>query len=121
LRAGQEHQDVGGPFRIKAGAEPAIACQEPDPAGPGPLHCRVELRPALRFEDLQESIFWLVRTGKLDRKSPASLLQVGTVFHHYLDEARAASPPAIIQRAVLGPLAALGRLRGYTPHPGYGG
>lgn len=50
-----------------------------------------------------------MRNGKLDRKSPANLLQVATVFHHYLNEARAASPPAIIQRPTLGALAAIGR------------
>jgi quercetin dioxygenase-like cupin family protein len=117
LRLGRDRQllTAGDHAVIPAGAAHTWA-----PAGTEPLHCRVELRPALHFEDLQESIFWLVRNGKLDRKSLANLLQVATVFHHYLNEARAASPPAIIQRTTLGPLAAIGRLRGYNPHPGHG-
>jgi quercetin dioxygenase-like cupin family protein len=118
LRLGQDRQllTVGDHAVIPAGAAHTWA-----PAGNQPLHCRVELRPALHFEDLQESIFWLVRTGKLDRKSPANLMQVATVFHHYLSEARAASPPAIVQRTALGALAAIGRLRGYDPHPEHAG
>jgi hypothetical protein len=54
---------------------PAGAAHTWAPAGLEPLHCRVELRSALHFEDLQESIFWLARTGKLDRKSVPNLLQ----------------------------------------------
>jgi quercetin dioxygenase-like cupin family protein len=133
LRQQESFQVLSGSIELRMGHDrrvlaagdqaviPAGAAHTWAPAGSEPLHCRVELRPALHFEDLQESIFWLVRTGKLDRKNPANLVQAATVFHHYLDEARAASPPAIVQRTTLGALAAIGRLRGYGPYPEHGG
>lgn len=60
------------------------------------------------------------RNGKLEETSIGNLLQVATVFHHYLPEARTARPPAIVQRVGLGLLAAIGRRHGFTPHPTHG-
>jgi quercetin dioxygenase-like cupin family protein len=89
--------------------------------GDGPAHVEVDLRPGLHFEESQESIFWLVRNGKMNPKRIGNILQAATLFHHYMDEARMASPPPVVQRPLFSLLAAIGRRAGYTARPGQRG
>jgi mannose-6-phosphate isomerase-like protein (cupin superfamily) len=93
----------------------------------GTVQARFELRPALRQEVLLETFAGLARDGKLGRRGFPSLLQLAVIAREFVPEGYAAKPPAAIQRALLGPLAAIGRRRGYRPWyeaysgPGAGG
>lgn len=81
----------------------------------GTVHARFELRPALRQEVLLETFAGLARDGKLGRRGFPSLLQLAVIARAFVPEGYAAKPPPAIQRALLGPLAAIGRRRGYRP------
>jgi mannose-6-phosphate isomerase-like protein (cupin superfamily) len=81
----------------------------------GTVHARFQLRPALRQEVLLETFAGLARDGRLGRRGFPSLLQLAVIATEFLPEGHAAKPPAALQRATLGPLAALGRRRGYRP------
>lgn len=73
----------------------------------------VDFRPALRSEMFFETLFGLAADGKTDRKGLPHLLQLATLAIEFSDEVRLARPPAVVQRVLFEPLAALGRLRGY--------
>ena len=81
----------------------------------GTVHARFELRPALRQEVLLETFAGLARDGRLGRRGLPSLLQLAVIAREFAPEGRAVKPPAAIQRALLAPLAAIGRRRGYRP------
>ena len=81
----------------------------------GTVHARFELTPALRQEVLLETFAGLARDGKLGRRGLPSLLQLAVIAREFEPEGRAAKPPRAIQRALLAPLAAIGRRRGYRP------
>jgi quercetin dioxygenase-like cupin family protein len=79
----------------------------------GTVHARFELRPALRQELLLETFGGLARDGKLGASGLPSLLQLAVIAREFAPEGHAVKPPAAIQRALFGPLAAIGRRRGY--------
>ena len=81
----------------------------------GEVRARFELQPALRQELLLETFAGLARDGKLGRRGLPSLLQLAVIAREFAPEGHAVKPPAAIQRALLGPLAAIGRRRGYRP------
>jgi hypothetical protein len=81
-----------------------------------------ELRPALRSEQLAETLFGLGGDGKLNAKGNPNPLQLAVIGREFAEEGRATRPPAPVQRIVLAPLAALGRLLGYRgTYPQYSG
>ena len=84
------------------------------PVGEEPVHAVFESRPALRSEALIETIVRLAREGKLNRKGRPGLLQLAVIAREFEDEGYPTKPPLPVQRALFGPLAALGRLRGYS-------
>ena len=74
----------------------------------------IELRPPLKYEEIFDVFTALRRDGKLTKRGwPRNPLEGAVLFHKYEDESRLIFPPRAIQRAVLGPLAALGRALGY--------
>jgi uncharacterized protein YndB with AHSA1/START domain len=79
----------------------------------GTVHARFELRPALRQEVLMETFAGLGRDGKLGRGGLPGPLQLAVIAREFAPEGYAVKPPRAIQRALLGPLAAIGRRRGY--------
>jgi mannose-6-phosphate isomerase-like protein (cupin superfamily)/uncharacterized protein YndB with AHSA1/START domain len=81
----------------------------------GPVHARIELRPALRQELLIETFAGLERDGRIGRRGLSSLLQLAVVGREFAPEGHATRPPLPVQRVLLGALAALGRRRGYRP------
>jgi quercetin dioxygenase-like cupin family protein len=81
----------------------------------GTVRARFEVTPALRQEVLLETFAGLARDGKLGRRGRPSLLQLAVIAREFAPEGRAARPPRTIQRALLAPLAAIGRRRGYRP------
>jgi quercetin dioxygenase-like cupin family protein len=82
----------------------------------------VELRPALRMEEVFETTFNLARDAKTDvRGVPKNPLQAAATAREYADELRLAWPPFAIQRVLLGLLAPVCRFLGYGGrYPKYG-
>jgi mannose-6-phosphate isomerase-like protein (cupin superfamily) len=81
--------------------------------GDRPVRGVFESRPALRSEQLAETLFGLGRDGKLNAKGNPNPLQLAVIGREFAEEGRATRPPAAVQRVLLAPLAALGRLLGY--------
>jgi quercetin dioxygenase-like cupin family protein len=79
------------------------------------LHAVVEFRPALRTETVFETFVALARAGRTNARGMPSLLHTVVLTHEYLDEVGLPLLPLSLQRALLGPLAAIGRRRGYQP------
>jgi quercetin dioxygenase-like cupin family protein len=76
-------------------------------------HVLVEVAPALRTEMFFETFFGLAKDGKTNSKGLPSLLSMAVILREYRDELRLARPPAVVQSAVFGPLAVLGRRLGH--------
>lgn len=72
-----------------------------------------EVRPALQFERLIETMFGLAAAGKTNRKGMPNPLRLAVVAQHHFDDVRLPFPPAWMQRAGLALGAPLGRLLGY--------
>jgi hypothetical protein len=76
-------------------------------------HALVEYRPALRMEELFETLFGLGRDGRTNERGSPSLLQGVVMLEAYEDEYRLARPPVYVQKVLLAVLAPLGRALGY--------
>ena len=76
-------------------------------------HVLVQFGPALRTEMFFETFFGLAKDGKTNSKGLPNLLSMAVILREYRDEIRLARPPAVVQTAVFGPLAVLGRRLGY--------
>ncbi|MGH3005839.1 MAG: cupin domain-containing protein [Gaiellaceae bacterium] len=74
-----------------------------------------EVRPALKFESLIETMFTLAAEGKTNRKGMPSPLRLAVIAKAHFDTVRLPFPPAVLQRAALAVSAPLGRLLGYQP------
>jgi mannose-6-phosphate isomerase-like protein (cupin superfamily) len=72
-----------------------------------------EVRPALQFEQLIETMFGLAAAGRTNRKGMPNPLQLAVVAHHHFDDVRLPFPPAWVQWLGLAAGAPLGRLLGY--------
>ena len=84
-------------------------------AGPEEAHFVCEIRPALGFEQLVETMFALATDGKTNRKGMPNPLRLAVIAHATFDTVRLPFPPAWMQRAGLALGAPLGRLFGYRP------
>ncbi len=89
--------------------------------GDEPSEISFEFRPALRTEEVFETLWTLVRAEKINRKTGRpSLLQSAVMLSEYRNEFVPASPQLPVQRVPFGVLAPLGRLLGYRarlPYP----
>ena len=74
-----------------------------------------EIRPALQFESLLETMFVLAEDGKTNRKGMPNPLRLAVIAHAHFDTVRLPQPPAWLQRAGLAIGAPLGRALGYRP------
>ena len=72
-----------------------------------------EVRPALQFESLLETMFALAEDGKTNKKGMPNLLRLAVIARAHFDTVRLPQPPAWLQRAGLALGAPLGRLLGY--------
>ena len=77
-------------------------------AGPGVSHARVEVRPALRMEDMFEATATMRHIPGTRLPRPSDLAYVITEFQRELSVPRV---PARVAKAVLAPLAWIGRRR----------
>jgi quercetin dioxygenase-like cupin family protein len=76
-------------------------------------HVLLQVSPALRTEMFFETFFGLAKDGKTNSKGLPNLLSMAVILREYRDEVRLARPPAVVQKAIFGPLAVLGRRVGY--------
>jgi quercetin dioxygenase-like cupin family protein len=76
---------------------------------------RTEVRPALQFESLIETMFGLAGDGKTNRKGMPNPLRLAVIAKAHFDVVRLPFPPAWMQKAGLTLGAPLGRLLGYGP------
>ena len=74
-----------------------------------------EVRPALQFESLLETMFALAADGKTNRKGMPNPLRLAVIARAYFDVVRLPFPPAVVQRAGLALGAPAGKLLGYRP------
>jgi quercetin dioxygenase-like cupin family protein len=82
-----------------------------------PVVAILELRPALRMEEVFESLAGFAREGKARASGlPRNPLLLAVFAQEFRREIRGARPPAPVQRIVLPPLAALGRVLGFRAH-----
>ena len=72
-----------------------------------------EVRPALQFEELIETMFSLAQAGKTNRKGMPNPLRLAVIACAHFDTVRLPFPPAWMQRVGLAFGAPLGRLLGY--------
>lgn len=72
-----------------------------------------EVRPALAFESLIETMFTLAAQGKTNRKGMPNPFRLAVIARSHFDTVRLPFPPAWLQRAALLIGASLGRLLGY--------
>jgi mannose-6-phosphate isomerase-like protein (cupin superfamily) len=82
-------------------------------AGEVEAHFVCEVRPALQFEQLVETMFALAADGKTNRKGMPNPLRLAVIANAHFDTVRLPFPPAWIQKAGLLLGAPLGRLLGY--------
>jgi mannose-6-phosphate isomerase-like protein (cupin superfamily) len=74
---------------------------------------RTEVRPALQFEQLIETMFTLAADGKTNRKGMPNPLRLAVIANAHFDDVRLPFPPAWMQKAGLVLGAPLGRLLGF--------
>jgi len=84
-------------------------------AGDDEVRFVCEVRPALQFESLLETMFALAADGKTNKKGMPNPLRLAVIAKSHFDTVRLPQPPAWIQRAGLALGAPLGRVLGYGP------
>jgi quercetin dioxygenase-like cupin family protein len=82
-------------------------------AGDDEAHFVCEIRPALQFEQLIETMYGLAAEGKTNRKGLPNPLRLAVIARHHFDDVRLPFPPVWMQRIGLAMGAPLGRLLGY--------
>jgi quercetin dioxygenase-like cupin family protein len=83
-------------------------------AGEGEARFVCEIRPALQFESLLETMFALAVDGKTNRKGMPNPLRLAVIARAHFDTVRLPFPPAWMQAAGLAAGAPLGRVLGYS-------
>ncbi len=83
-------------------------------AGEEPVRFVCEVRPALQFESLLETMFALAADGKTNRKGMPNPLRLAVIANAHFDTVRLPFLPAWLQKAGLVFGAPLGRLAGYA-------
>lgn len=84
-------------------------------AGDEVAHFVCEVRPALQFESLLETMFALAADGRTNRKGMPNPLRLAVIANAHFDTVRLPFPPAFMQRLALAMGSPLGRLFGYAP------
>jgi quercetin dioxygenase-like cupin family protein len=82
-------------------------------AGDEEAQARVEVRPALRMEQLFETTVALAEEGRTTRKGLPKPLDLALFVREFEQEVQGAFPPVWVQRLTLAPLAWLASKRGY--------
>ena len=77
------------------------------------LRFLVEVRPALQFEQMIETMFGLAADGKTNKKGMPNPLRMAVIAREHFDDARLPALPGWVQRAMIAVGAAMGSLAGY--------
>ena len=72
------------------------------------------VRPALRFEQMIETMYSLAADGKTNEKGMPNPLRLAVIARHHFDDARLPAVPHALQRLALALGAPVGRLFGYA-------
>jgi quercetin dioxygenase-like cupin family protein len=112
LRVGRREL-VAGPGEV-ATVQPGIPHRFWN-AGDRDARFLLEIRPALGFESLIETMFTLAEEGRTNRQGLPNPLRLAVIARSHFDTVRLPFPPAWLQRAALAIGAPLGRLFGYRP------
>ena len=84
-------------------------------AGDAVLVFRCQIRPALQFESLIETMFALAAYGKTNKKGMPNPLRLAVIANAHLDTVVLPFPPVWMQKLALAVGAPLGKLAGYGP------
>jgi mannose-6-phosphate isomerase-like protein (cupin superfamily) len=84
-------------------------------AGETTLQFRADVRPALQFESLIETMFGLAAAGKTNKKGMPSPLRLAVIANHHFDVVRLPKIPHALQKLALVSGALLGRAVGFEP------
>jgi quercetin dioxygenase-like cupin family protein len=84
-------------------------------AGNDEAHFLCEVRPALQFESLLETMFALAADGKTNSKGMPNPLRLAVIAHAHFDTVQLPFPPKSLQQIALALGSPVGRLLGYTP------
>jgi quercetin dioxygenase-like cupin family protein len=112
FRAGREKVELGPGETITV---PAGTPHKFWNAGDGEASFTCEVRPALQFEQLIETMFALAADGKTNRKGMPNPLRLAVIARAHFDTVRLPFPPVALQRLGLALGSPLGRLAGYGP------
>jgi quercetin dioxygenase-like cupin family protein len=93
---------------------PAGATHRFSNAGSDVARARVEVRPALKMEQLFETTIALAEEGRTTRKGMPKPVHLALFVREYEREVRAPFPPAWMVRVLMAPLAWLGRRAGHA-------
>ncbi len=74
-----------------------------------------EVRPALAFERLLETMFALANDGRTSKRGMPNPLRLAVIANAHFDDVRLPFPPVWMQRAGLAAGAPVGRLLGFAP------
>lgn len=74
---------------------------------------RVQVRPALKMEQLLETVVGLAEDGRTTKKGMPKPLDLALFVREFKDEVQAPFPPAFVQQATMAPLALIARHRGH--------
>ena len=84
-------------------------------AGDKELVFRCEVRPALQFESLIETMFSLATDGRTNRKGMPNPFRLAVIAHAHFDTVRLPVIPAWLQNVALVAGAPIGKAMGYGP------
>jgi quercetin dioxygenase-like cupin family protein len=73
----------------------------------------VEVRPGRRFELMVTTLFGLANDGKCNSKGFPRPGQLAVLANEFADIVRFTKPPVAVQKLLFGPMALVGRARGY--------
>lgn len=85
-------------------------------AGEDELVFRVEVRPALQFEQLIETMFGLAADGKTSKQGMPNPLRLAVIANHHFEDVQLPVVPRWMQKAALALGAPIGRSLGFQPH-----
>lgn len=108
---------------LKAGSTAVVAAGTPHiwwNDGDQEARVRVEVRPALRFDEFFETFFGLAQDGRVSKKTGLpNLLRMALIMREYRNEICLAKPPRPVQTILFSLLGVIGRLRGYQGQYAY--
>jgi mannose-6-phosphate isomerase-like protein (cupin superfamily) len=102
---------------------PAGVSHKFENGGDETAYVRVQVRPALKMEQLFETAVALANEGRTTSKGMPKPLDLALFVREFADEVQGAFPPACVQQGTMAPLAWFARKRGhaerYAARPAY--